>query len=153
VPPEKLRRREGEQMKRTILYIDDEVECLNIFQEMFGDEYDVRTAATLGDARRMLAERPADIVISDQFMPEIKGTEFLAEVAKDYPRSCRVMLSGQLVVGEAIPELSSGVIHLFIAKPFSLAGMHEALERASFAARWSDPRWRSALAAWRSEPR
>lgn len=34
-------------MKRTILYIDDEVGCLNIFEEMFGDEYDVRTAATL----------------------------------------------------------------------------------------------------------
>jgi hypothetical protein len=48
-----LRPREGGKVKRTILYIDDEVECLNIFEEMFGDEYDVRTAATLGDARRM----------------------------------------------------------------------------------------------------
>jgi DNA-binding NtrC family response regulator len=91
----------------------------------------VRTASTLAEARRALAERPAEIVISDQSMPEISGTEFLAEVARDYPRSYRIMLTGSMVIGEAIPELSSGVIHLFIAKPWSRTEMSKALERAS----------------------
>jgi hypothetical protein len=34
----------------------------------------------------MLADRPADIIISDQDMPEISGKEFLAEVAKNTRR-------------------------------------------------------------------
>lgn len=118
-------------MKTSILYLDDEPEVLSVFLDAFGDEYDVRTASTLGDARRALAEREADIIISDQSMPEITGTEFLAEVARDYPQSYRVMLTGSMLVGEAIPELSSGVVHLFVAKPWDMDVMLRALERAS----------------------
>lgn len=121
-------------MKSSILYLDDEAQCLDIFREVFGGDYDVRTASTPEEARRLLAERPADIVISDQSMPEITGTEFLAEVARGYPQSYRVMLTGSMLVGEAIPELSSGMVHLFVAKPWSLDGMKKALERASLAA-------------------
>lgn len=119
-------------MKRSIFYLDDEMGCLEIFQDVFGREYDVRTAATVSEARRMLAERPADIVISDQSMPEISGTEFLIEVAKLYPSSYRVMLTGSMTVGEALPELGSGIVQLFVAKPWKEPHMREALERAGF---------------------
>ena len=117
-------------MRVSILYLDDEPEALSVFLDTFGTKYDVRTTGTVAEARRALSERPADIVISDQTMPEITGTEFLAEVARDYPRSYRVILTGSMVVGEAIPELGSGLVHLFLAKPWSYAGMSEALERA-----------------------
>ena len=117
-------------MKRTILYIDDEVECLNIFQEMFGEDYDVRTAATLGDARLMLAERPADIVISDQSMPEIKGTDFLAEVAAAYPSSYRVLLTGSVPLFNVMPEVGAGLVQLFVPKPWFAEDMSRMLERA-----------------------
>src|SRR4051812_23557898 len=90
------------ELKRTIFYIDDEAVCLDLFQEVFGDEYDVRTATTLVEARRMLTQRPADIVISDQSMPEIKGTDFLREVAATYPSSYRVLLTGSIHVGGVI---------------------------------------------------
>lgn len=118
-------------MKRSIFYLDDEAGCLDVFQDTFGDEYDVRTAATPSEARRMLAERPAEIVISDQLMPEISGTEFLREVAATYPSSYRVMLTGGITVGEALPEIGSGVIHLFVTKPWKERNMRGVLERAS----------------------
>jgi two-component system response regulator HupR/HoxA len=121
-------------MKCSVFYFDDEPAVLKVFEDTFGDEYDVRTASLLADARRALAERPADVVISDQAMPEITGTEFLAEVARDYPQSYRVMLTGSMVVGEVIPELSSGVVHLFVAKPWSIDEMSMALERAGLEA-------------------
>ena len=117
-------------MKRTILYIDDEVECLNIFEEMFGDEYDVRTAAAVADARRMLSERPADIVIRDPPMPGITGTEFLAEVAAAYPSSYRVLLTGSVHLFDVVPELSAGLVQLFVPKPWMAEDMSRMLERA-----------------------
>jgi DNA-binding NtrC family response regulator len=116
-------------VKTSILYFDDEPQMLSLFLAAFEGEYDVRVALTLGEARSALKECPAEIVISDQSMPEITGTEFLAEVARDYPRSYRIMLTGSMVVGEAIPELRSGIVHLFLAKPWSLDGMMAALER------------------------
>lgn len=117
-------------MKRSIFYFDDEARCLDLFRDMFEGGYDVRTAATLSEARRALSQRPADIVISDQRMPEISGTDFLREVAAAYPRSFRVMLTGGMTVGEAIPEIGSGVVQLFVTKPWEEQTMREMLERA-----------------------
>jgi DNA-binding NtrC family response regulator len=118
-------------LKRSIFYLDDEAGCLEVFHETFAGEYEVRTAIKLAEARRMLAERPADIVISDQSMPETSGTEFLCEVAALYPPSYRVMLTGSMTVGEALPEIGSGIVHLFIAKPWKEPGMRAMLERAA----------------------
>ena len=118
-------------MKTSILYLDDEPEVLSVFLDTFGLEYDVTTAATAAEARRALLERPADIVISDQAMPDILGTEFLTEVARDYPQAFRVMLTGSMTVGGALPEIGSGVVQLFVAKPWDPAGMRRMLERVT----------------------
>lgn len=116
--------------KRSVLYLDDEVTCLKVFQHLFCDEYDVRTAANLDEARRALAECSPDIVISDQAMPEISGTDFLREVSRTYPLSFRMILSGNICVGSALSEISSGLVNLFMAKPWTEAQMRCALERA-----------------------
>ena len=118
------------KLKRTILYIDDEVGCLNLFQEVFGGEYDVRTATTLSEASLLLSEGPADVVISDQLMPDIDGTEFLREVAEHYPASRRVLLTGGVTVGHVLGEVSTGVVQFFVRKPWTEAEMRETLERA-----------------------
>ena len=116
---------------RSILYFDDEAAILNLFQQMFGHEYDVRTTTLLAEARQMLSERPVEIIISDQDMPEISGTEFLSEMAKLYPSSYRIMLTGSMLAGEAVPEILSGIVQLFIPKPWSQQTMRQMLERAS----------------------
>jgi DNA-binding NtrC family response regulator len=118
-------------LKPTILYIDDEAGCLSLFQEIFGGEYEVRTVTTLSEARRLLAEHPADIIISDQSMPEIKGTDFLIEVATTQPSSYRVLLTGNITVGDAITEIGAGIVHIFITKPWTAENMRRALWRAS----------------------
>jgi DNA-binding NtrC family response regulator len=123
--------RGGGKLKLTILYIDDEAGCLSLFQEMFGGEYEVRTATTLSEARRLLAEHPPDIVISDQRMPEIQGTDFLIEVANTQPSSYRVLLTGSITVGDAITEIGAGIVHIFITKPWTEENMRKVLGRAS----------------------
>lgn len=117
-------------MKRSIFYLDDEVSCVDIFQRVFCDEFDVRTATTVADARRILCERPADIIITDQRMPEIDGTEFLREVAEQYPLSLRVMLTGSAMVGDVLHDISQGTINLFVAKPWAIENMRHILKRA-----------------------
>jgi DNA-binding NtrC family response regulator len=117
-------------MRRTIFYFDDDARLLDVFREMFGDDYDVQTAATLDEARRVLAACNAEIIISDQLMPEIEGTDFLREAAGTCPNSFRILLTGRATVGEVIGELSTGIIHLFEAKPWREERMREILERA-----------------------
>jgi DNA-binding NtrC family response regulator len=120
-------------MKRSVFYFDDDAKLLDIFQEMFEDEYDVRTATKLEDARRMLSECTADIIITDQSMPEISGSEFLREVLKKCPHSFRIMLTGYSLVGDVFGDITNGLIDVFIVKPWTEEQMRQILERGSAA--------------------
>lgn len=117
-------------MRRTIFYFDDDARLLELFEEMFDGEYDVLTAETLEEARRVLSECRVEIIISDQSMPEIEGTEFLREAAATCPESFRILLTGKITVGDVIGDMSAGVIHLFEVKPWREERMREILERA-----------------------
>ena len=118
------------RQKTSILYFDDEESCLDVFRQIFSDEYDVRTVSTLAEAEEALSGERFDIVISDQLMPEIDGLTFLREIARAYPESFRMMLTGSISVGDVIREVSAGVIHLFVTKPWAEPNMRQALERA-----------------------
>ena len=106
---------------------------------MFGDDHDVRTALTLAEARRALAEAVFDIVFTDYRMPETDGAAFLREVASAQPDSYRVMLTGAAGVGGFAAEIGTGLIHLFLKKPWSEEAMCMALELAG-ASRAMPPR-------------
>lgn len=120
-------------MKRSVFYFDDDATLLDIFLEMFEDEYDVRTATTLEAARQMLSECEADIIITDQSMPEISGSQFLREAIEKCPDSFRIMLTGYSVVGDVFGDITSGLIDTFIVKPWKEEQMRQALERGGAA--------------------
>jgi DNA-binding NtrC family response regulator len=121
-------------VKTSVLYLDDEKVLLDIFAEMFRDEYEVRTALTLLEARQALSEHP-DIIISDWSMPGTSGIEFLREAMKLSPNSFRILLTGYGQVGDVFAELSAGVVQLFITKPWNDNEMRGALERAAITLR------------------
>lgn len=118
-------------MKTSILYFDDEESLLEIFRDMFAGQYEIRTSTSLVEARRQLSQCATDIIISDQNMPEIEGTEFLREASEICPRSVRILLTGHITVGEVFGEVSTGIIHSFVPKPWTMAEMQKVLERAS----------------------
>jgi DNA-binding NtrC family response regulator len=118
------------EMEQSILYLDDDMSCLRVFQETFNKDYEVRIATTPAEAHALLSARPADIVVSDQLMPEIKGTEFLRQVAALYPASYRVLLTGGVGVGNVVREVGTGIVHLFVPKPWTEQSIRQMLERA-----------------------
>lgn len=137
------------RLKRSVLYLDDEAGCVEFFKHTFGVENDVRTAANLSDARRALKERAADIIISNQTLSEISGTDFLCEVAAAHPASYRVLLTDTAHIGEVIHQIHAGTINGFIAKPWTEQSMRRALERtgAAFDLRSKTSQARAATAA------
>lgn len=124
------------KLKQTILYLDDDAACLTLFKHTFDEDYDVRTALTHIEANHLLSVHQADIVISDQIMPDIKGTDFLREVAQKYPESYRVLLTGGATVGNLLHEISTGIIQLFLTKPWTLQDMRQMLEIAVMNRDW-----------------
>lgn len=119
--------------KRSIFYLDDNEDILAVFRATFRHEYDVRTTSSLEEALRMLNSCAADIIISDQRMPEMEGTEFLRRAHELCPQSLRILLTGEVKFGDVLEEVKNGVVEYFIQKPWDFVELRNMLERASMA--------------------
>jgi HD-like signal output (HDOD) protein len=103
---------------KALLFVDDEPLVLEGLQRMLHSmrqEWDMRFAKGGIEALGMLAERPADVVISDMRMPDMNGAELLNTVMKLYPRTVRFILSG-FADAEMIKQCILGT-HQFLTKP------------------------------------
>jgi response regulator RpfG family c-di-GMP phosphodiesterase len=82
-------------IKPTILYVDDESINLRLFKISFKDNYDITTAQSGEDGLKLIEENHHfDIIISDQRMPGMNGTQFMIDAKKILPQSKYILLTG-----------------------------------------------------------
>ena len=106
--------------RRTVLCLDDEINILNSLKRLLRREsYRLLTASSGHEALTILSENEIHIVISDQRMPEMSGTEFLAKVKKEYPDVIRIMLTGYTDVDSITESINKGHIYKFFLKPWN----------------------------------
>lgn len=115
--------------KISVLYLDDERACRELFGETFVGECEVRTVSTREEALGALAERRFDVVISDELMPGVSGSDFLREVGRSAPGSLRVLTSGAYALGQVLPAFAGGAVEFFVPKPWSAPQMRRVFER------------------------
>ncbi|MEN3111132.1 HD domain-containing phosphohydrolase [Uliginosibacterium paludis] len=118
-----------------ILLVDDEPNVLSSLRRMLRPAgYAVRAANSGDEALTLLAERPADLVISDMRMPGMNGATLLTEVRRRWPDSRRLLLTGYAEVASAIAAINEGGIHRYVSKPWNdeelLAIVRQSLEHA-----------------------
>src|SRR5690606_8964346 len=77
-----------------VMYVDDEEGNLKAFRASFRRDFEVFTAVDAVSALAMLERDPVHVVISDQRMPGMNGSEFLARVRTQWPRTVRFLLTG-----------------------------------------------------------
>ena len=92
--------------KPTILVVDDEQDNLDLLYRTFYRQYKVLKATSGPDALNLLAkEGDVAVIISDQRMPMMSGTEFLSLTATQYPDIIRIILTGYTDVEDLVDEL------------------------------------------------
>ncbi|HMD60108.1 MAG TPA: response regulator [Opitutaceae bacterium] len=115
----------------SILIVDDEPgirELLCMILESVGHKV---VAAVDGiEAPKVMASQPIDIVITDLLMPEHDGLEFITEVRLKYPRVKIVAMSGggHIARDSYLRIAKNFGAHFLLEKPFSQAGVLEAIE-------------------------
>src|SRR5262245_55278651 len=105
-------------MKRDILYIDDEMENLIVFQATFEDHFNVVTASSGAEGLQLLEERSFPVVIADQRMPKLSGAELFEIMRRKYPHTKRIMLTGYADPKAMLSAINQGQVYYFIKKPW-----------------------------------
>ena len=102
----------------TVLVVDDEPAILALLAGQLGTEFEVRTACTAEQARRMIAAKPADVVLTDLQLPDASGIQLLDWVHRHAPRTARVLLTGTARVEDAADAVNCCRVHRLVLKPW-----------------------------------
>jgi serine phosphatase RsbU (regulator of sigma subunit) len=116
--------------KPDILYVDDEQSNLEVFRISFKRGYNVWITTSPSEAFELLKNNPIQIVIADQQMPEMKGTEFLKRVSELYPDTIRIILTGYADIQVVMEAINSCGIYKYVTKPWEREDLQMTIEKA-----------------------
>jgi diguanylate cyclase (GGDEF)-like protein/PAS domain S-box-containing protein len=105
--------------RQTLLLLDDEENILRALARVLRrDGYEILMASRAKEAFEILAKYDVQVIISDQRMPEMSGTEFLSQVKGLYPETVRIVLSGYTDLSTITEAINQGEIYKFLLKPW-----------------------------------
>lgn len=118
--------------KPRMLVVDDEPDNLDLLYRTFRRDFQVLRAESGIEALKVLSsEGEVAVIISDQRMPEMKGTEFLSKTVPDFPDTVRIILTGFTDVEDLVEAINAGQVYRYITKPWDPDELKYVVERAS----------------------
>ena len=103
----------------TLLFVDDEANILFSLRRLLRPlGYRIFIGNGGAEGLDVLEKEHVDLVISDMRMPEMDGATFLAEVAKRWPETVRILLTGYSDMGSTIDAINKGGIYRYLSKPW-----------------------------------
>lgn len=118
-----------------IMFVDDEERILRSLALQFRRHYQVLTEPNPVRALQRLENEAIDIIVSDQRMPQMSGSQLLAEVQQRHPQALRILLTGYSDLAAATEALNQGGIFRYLTKPWDTEAMQETLAQAARLAR------------------
>lgn len=106
--------------KAKMLVVDDEPDNLDLLYRTFRRDFNVLRAESGHQALEILSEQgEVAVIISDQRMPEMKGTEFLSKTVPEFPDTVRIILTGFTDVEDLVDAINAGQVYRYITKPWN----------------------------------
>jgi two-component system, probable response regulator PhcQ len=104
--------------KCKLLLVDDEPNLTSaLVRSLDRSQFDIFTADSAQKGLLILAGNEIDVVVSDERMPGMTGSQFLSEVRKKWPNTIRMILSGQADLEAAVRAINEGEVYRFLLKP------------------------------------
>ncbi len=118
--------------KSRMLVVDDEPDNLDLLYRTFRREFNVLRAESGQEALKILKEQgEVAVIISDQRMPEMKGTEFLSKTVPEFPDTVRIILTGFTDVEDLVDAINAGQVYRYITKPWDPDALKRVVQRAA----------------------
>lgn len=123
------------QQKARVLFVDDERRVLNSVRGMFRREFDLFLAADGETAVEIASQNHIDVIVADQRMPGMSGTDVLGKVKQLSPDTIRILLTGYADPEAVESSINVGEVFRFLGKPCPPKVLRETLGVAIKAAR------------------
>jgi len=102
-------------VKPPILFIDDEMEMIDAFRDLFQEHFTLFTVQTVEEGLQLLREKEFTIVICDMRMPGMDGADFLEIANSSFRKPIKIILSAKRNTGPT----PSSENHSSVQKNFS----------------------------------
>src|SRR4051812_10487231 len=104
-----------------VLYVDDEVINLKVFEASFKNRFGVMTCLGGAAALELLRSRPGDfgVLITDQRMPTMNGVELLEVVRGEFPDIQRMLITAYSDMQAVTDSVNRGQVSRYFVKPWS----------------------------------
>ncbi|KAB8330592.1 SpoIIE family protein phosphatase [Scytonema tolypothrichoides VB-61278] len=123
---------EIDQGKLKLLVVDDEPDNLHLLYRTFRRDFQVYKASDALTALDILDQfGEMAVIISDQRMPEMNGTEFLGRTVEHFPDTIRILLTGFTDVEDLVEAINSGQVFKYITKPWKPERLKAVVEQAA----------------------
>jgi response regulator RpfG family c-di-GMP phosphodiesterase len=116
-----------------ILVLDDDREVLKAVETIFrhqSEEIECFTTVDHHEAEAILREKPIDLVLCDEHMPEVKGHAFLSFTKTHYPLAVRIILTAHPDLDLLMAAINRGEVYRFIQKPWDDEEFEVTIRRA-----------------------
>jgi response regulator RpfG family c-di-GMP phosphodiesterase len=113
-----------------VLYVDDEVHNLNSFKAGFRRKFNIFTAESAAEGRKVLESELIHVIITDQRMPVMTGIEFLESIIPEFPDPIRILLTGYADINAVIDAINKGQVYKYIQKPWMDEDLRINIEKA-----------------------
>ena len=117
--------------KPKILLVDDEERILRSLSMLLRTQYQIFATSDGHEALRILRQEKIHVIISDQRMPIMSGTELLRQARDIAPDTIRILLTGYSDADAALDALNDGEIFRYINKPWGPKELRETIAQAA----------------------
>ena len=118
-------------MTPKILLVDDEPNVTKAMkQNLRREKYEILCAGSAKEAWDLLQRDPVDVMVVDEQMPGMVGSELLVKVRREYPAIIRIILTGHATQEGAVRAVNEGQIYRFLEKPCNALDLVITLRRA-----------------------
>jgi serine phosphatase RsbU (regulator of sigma subunit)/FixJ family two-component response regulator len=123
---------EMELQKLKLMVVDDEPDNLDLLYRTFRRDFQVYKANDAVGAMEILDQfGEMAVIISDQRMPEMNGTEFFSRTVERFPDTIRILLTGFTDVEDLVDAINSGQVFKYITKPWNPERLRALVEQGA----------------------
>ncbi len=107
-------------MKPHVLLVDDDQALLNGLKRVLRKEpYEIKSVSSAHAALDIMSHASVDVIVTDEEMPGMSGTELLALLRVQHPETIAIMLTGKASLDVALRAINSGEVYRLFTKPCS----------------------------------